>query len=63
MSDFSIGENTTIRLTKQEVIDIINKTFPDNNGCIAVVTGVKFGNKDLTFYNQSITFGKQLELD
>lgn len=63
MSDFSIGENTTIRLNKQEVIDIINKTFPDDKGCIAVVTGVKFRNKDLIFYNQSVTFGKPLELD
>lgn len=64
MSDFSIGENITRRLTKQEVIDIINKTFPDNNDCcIAVITGVKFRQKDLTFYNQSVTFGKQLELD
>lgn len=64
MDDFSIGENTTIKLTKQEVIDIINKTFPEIDGCcIAVVTGVKFGDRNLTFYNQSIIFGKQLELD
>lgn len=62
--DFSsIGESTMMRLTKNEVIDIINKTFPDDKGCIAVITGVKFRDKDLTFYNQSITFGKQLELD
>lgn len=63
MSDLSIGENTTRRLTKKELIDIVNKTFPDDYGCIAVITGVKFGNNNLTFYNQSITFGKQLELD
>lgn len=63
MSDLSIGENTTIRLTKKELIDIVNKTFPDDYDCIAVITGVKFENKDLTFYNQSVTFGKPLELD
>lgn len=51
------------RLTKKELIDIINKTFPDGKGCIAVVTGVKFKDKGLTFYNQSVTFGKPLELD
>lgn len=59
----SIGENTMLRLTKNEVIDIINKTFPDDKGCVAVITSVKFRDKDLTFYNQSITFGKQLNLD
>lgn len=59
----SIGENTMLRLTKSEVIDIINKTFPDDYGCVAVITGVKFRDKDLTFYNQSITFGRQLDLD
>jgi len=59
----SIGESTMERLTKKELIEVIDKTFSDDKGCIAVVTGIKFKDKDLTFYNQSVTFGKQLELD
>lgn len=39
--EFSIGENSTRRISKKEMIDLINKTFPEKHGCIAVITETK----------------------
>lgn len=61
--EFSIGETSTYRVTKEELINIINKNFPDEHGSIAVITSCKTtdyetNNKTIT---QSVLFGKKLE--
>lgn len=55
-----IGRITTHDLTKQQLIDIIEKNFPDDRGHIAVVTDVyERGQDNVT--GQTITFEKVLE--
>ena len=64
MSEFSIGGVSSISLTKRQLIDVINQTFPDDYGIIAVVTECKttqFPDKTKVC-TQSIMFGKPLEL-
>ena len=61
--EFSIGRTSTYRVTKKELIDIINKNFPDEYGNIAVITSCETtdyetNNKTIT---QSVLFGKKLE--
>ena len=63
--EFSIGSNSMRRMTKQELINAINKTFSDDCGTIAVITECEStnslnGDKIVT---QSVTFGKMLELN
>lgn len=62
--EFNIGGTTMIGLTKKELIESINKTFPDNDGRIAVITECKTTNYDTkeTITMQSVTFGKMLKL-
>lgn len=64
VEQFSIGETGTRRLTKKELIDIIEKNFPSNYGTIAVVTHSKTRNYDTgeEIIMQSVTFGKVLEV-
>lgn len=64
MEDFNIGYTSTIQLSKRDLIDLIEKTFPETDGCIAVLThcvtrNYKTNEKDI---NQSITSGKLLEV-
>lgn len=62
--EFSIGSSSMIRMSKQEMINAINNTFPDNYGTIAVITECKttaFPDRD-TIVTQSVTFGKILDL-
>lgn len=60
---FSIGANTTRRLTKKEVIDAINKNFPNDNDCIAIAINTEARQEGKVIKNQSITFGKTIDLD
>ncbi|WP_395546774.1 MULTISPECIES: hypothetical protein [unclassified Lacrimispora] len=60
---FSIGANTTRRLTKREIIDAINKNFPNDDDCIAIATNTEVRQEDAIIKNQSITFGKIIDLD
>lgn len=63
MSEFSIGGTSTYRVTKKELIDIINKNFPEDYGSIAVITNCEttdYETKNKTI-TQSILFGKKLE--
>lgn len=60
----SIASNCTRRVTKKELIEAINQTFPDDdvikdNYVIAVVTEVSCHYNEPTL--QSIQFGKKLE--
>lgn len=61
---FSIGESGTIRLTKKELINVIERNFPDDYGSIAVITHCKTRNYDTgeEIITQSVTFGKILEV-
>ena len=62
MAEFSIGATSTYRVTKKELIDIINKTFPDDFGSVAVITECETRDcNNEKILNQSITFGKLLE--
>lgn len=62
MAEFSIGTTSTYRVTKKELIDIINKTFPDDFGLVAVITECETRDcNNEKILNQSITFGKLLE--
>ena len=62
MKDFSIGAITTFRVSKAELIDIINKNFPDPCGSIAVITECETRDDDGTkIFNQSVLFGKVLK--
>ena len=59
----SIGNNSMKRVTKKELIEAINKTFPDDDEMeddyvIAVITEVSCHYKDPVL--QSIQFGKNL---
>ena len=59
----SIVSNSTRRVTKKELIEAINQTFPDDdvmedNYVIAVITEVSCHYNDPVF--QSIQFGKNL---
>ena len=61
----SIGSNSMKRVTKKELIEAINKTFPDDdavkdNYVIAVITEVSCNYNDQVL--QSIQFGKNLIL-
>lgn len=61
----SIASTYTRRVTKKELIEAINQTFPDDdvmkdNYVIAVVTEVSCHHNDVTL--QSIQFGKKLNL-
>ena len=62
--EFSIGGSTMIRLTKKDLIEAINKTFPDDFGSVAVLTECKTTDYDtkMEIITQSITFGKSLKL-
>ena len=58
-----IGNNSMKRVTKKELIEAINQTFPDDdvmedNYVIAVITEVSFHYNDPVL--QSIQFGKNL---
>ena len=60
----SITSNSTRRVTKKELIEAINQTFPDDavmkdNYVIAVVTEVACHYNEPTL--QSIQFGKKLK--
>ena len=60
-----IGTNSMRRITKKELIEAINRTFPDNdvmkdNYVIAVITELSCHHTDIT--RQSIQFGKNLIL-
>ena len=60
----SIASNSTRRVTKKELIEAINQTFPDDdvikdNYVIAVITDVLCHYNEPTL--QSIQFGKKLE--
>lgn len=60
----SITSNSTRRVTKKELIEAINQTFPDDdvmkdNYVIAVVTEVAYHHNESIL--QSIQFGKKLE--
>ena len=59
----SIGSNSMKRVTKKELIEAINQTFPDDdvmedNYVIAVITEVSCHYNDPV--SQSIQFGKNL---
>ena len=61
----TIGSNSMRRVTKKELIEAINKTFPDDdvmkdNYVIAVITEVSYHYNDIVL--QSIQFGKNLIL-
>ena len=61
----TIGNNSMRRVTKKELIEAINQTFPDDdvmkdNYVIAVVTEVSYHYNDPVL--QSIQFGKNLIL-
>ena len=61
----SIGSNSMKRVTKKELIEAINKTFPDDDEMeddyvIAVITEVSCHYNDPVL--QSIQFGKNLIL-
>ena len=62
--EFSIGASSMLRMTKQELINVINKTFPDDYGTVAIITECKTTNfpSNDTIVMQSVTFGKQLVL-
>ena len=60
-----IGNNSMKRVTKKELIEAINQTFPDDdviedNYVIAVVTEISYHYNDPV--RQSIQFGKNLIL-
>ena len=60
-----IGNNSMRRVTKKELIEAINKTFPDDdvmkdNYVIAVITEISCSYNDPVL--QSIQFGKNLIL-
>lgn len=61
--EFSIGESSTRLLSKKELIDMINNTFPDDFGSVAVLTECKTTDWDTkeTVIIQSVTFGKLLK--
>lgn len=61
--EFSIGESSTRLLSKKELIDMINNTFPDDFGSVAVLTECKTTDWDTkeTVTIQSVTFGKLLQ--
>ena len=62
--EFSIGASSMLRMTKQELINVINKTFPDDYSTVAIITECKttnFPDSD-TIVTQSVTFGKHLML-
>ena len=61
----TIGSNSMRRVTKKELIEAINKTFPDDdvmkdNYVIAVITEVSYHYNGIVL--QSIQFGKNLIL-
>lgn len=61
----SIGSNSMKRVTKKELIEAINRTFPDDDFMeddyvIAVVTEISYHYNDPVL--QSIQFGKNLIL-
>lgn len=61
----SIGSNSMRRVTKKELIEAINRTFPDDDDMeddyvIAVVTEISYHYNDPVL--QSIQFGKNLIL-
>lgn len=59
----SIGRTQYVRLTKEALIGIIEKTFPGTEvGCIAVVTTTNYGDFNNPTIMQSVTFGKVLEV-
>lgn len=65
MAEFNIGATSTYRVTKKELIDIINKTFTDELGSIAVITECEtrdYNYNTEKIVTQSITFGKLLEI-
>lgn len=61
----SIGSNSMKRVTKKELIEAINRTFPDDDDMeddyvIVVVTEISYHYNDPVL--QSIQFGKNLIL-
>ena len=62
MNRFRICTTRSRSLTKQELIDMINATFPDDkSACIAVLTTCKAtDDTDENIIMQSLTFGKPL---
>lgn len=59
-NEFSIVGSSMMGVTKSELIDIINKTFTDDSGKIAVITSTTAGDYT-NIKMQSVTFGKILE--
>jgi len=61
--EFSIGSTSILRLSKKDLIEAINKTFPDDFGTIAVLTECKTTdwNTKKEMVIQSIAFGKLLK--
>ena len=58
-----IGQVSYRAMTKKEIIDFINATYPDiadTDGNICVVTTVKSGNYDEPNYSQSVVFNRVL---
>lgn len=59
----TIGMNSTRRVNKKKLIDLINKTFDnvDDSCDIAIITTTHFGDYDNPIVMQSVTFGKPLD--
>lgn len=58
-----IGQVSYRSMTKREIIDFIEATYPDvaeTDGNICVVTTIKSGNYDNPTYNQSVVFNRVL---
>lgn len=62
--EFSIGSTSMLRLSKKDLIEAINKTFPNDFGTIAILTECKTTDWDTKKETviQSIIFGKLLKL-
>ena len=59
-----IGQVSYRSMTKREIIDMINATYPDivdTDGNICVVTTVKSGSYEEPTYTQSVLFNRVLE--
>ena len=58
-----IGQVSYRAMTKKELIDFINTTYPDvveTDGNICVVTTIKSGSFENPIYNQSVVFNRIL---
>lgn len=67
MSEFNVGASSYVRLSKEDLIKAINRTFPESSreyATIAVLTTCESEDKGTgeKFKMQSLTFGKPLEV-